>query len=1050
MSNNYLVYHLHSDFSNCITNIDSATKVEMYVQKAKELGMNALALSEHGSFLNWYEKKKQIESAGLKYIHAIECYITATLQEKIRDNYHCILIAKNYDGFIELNRLISKSFNRSDGHFYYVPRISIDELCSTSNNIFITTACISGVFKSENTELKNRYVEFLSINRDRCFLEIQHHNVPEQKIYNQKMLELHNQYEIKLITGTDTHSLNEEIAEARIILQKAKNIRFDNEDGWDLTFKSYDELVKSFVRQNCLSEEIYLQAIENTNIIADQIETFVIDCSPKYPKLYDNPNDTFKNKIQDRLISHPYVLKNHTKDEIDTRVFEEVDIYDKTASVDFMLLQSYIRDWEHENGIYCGYSRGSVSGSEVAYILGISEMDSIKFDLNFFRFMNPSRITNADIDTDYSNKDRDKVREFLLSGIYSKFPNFRSCEIVAFNTIAMKGAIRDVGRALGMPLTEVDPISKNIEELEVESRKKYPELFKFVDLLSGVIVSVGTHPAGVLLADIPIDETLGLFSLGTTPYPVSCIDMYGLDAMFYTKLDILGLDNIGVINETCKLAGIERVNPDNIDLDDWEVWKDIREDTTGIFQWESSFALITLRELFSDSTIAKIRKRNPNMSYLKLFSFGNGLIRPGCASFRTNAAKGEFYDNGLKEINDMLSQTLGYVSMQEDIMRFLTMFCGYSMAESDLVRRGIAKKKGTEKLLPEIESRFISYTSEKYGVSKEKCADIIKPFLQVVLDSSAYAFSWNHSDSYSFIGYACGWLRHYYPIEFITSCLNTWKDNEDKTANVVKYADTHKIKILNAKFRHSKAEYFYNKETNCIYKGMQSIKYLNEDCSNQLYGLRNNKYDRFSDLLKEVVSLNINSRQLEILIKLNYFIEFGNPSTLLRIVELFDKLKQGEAKQISKDSVEDEVINNIIKRHSRETKKKYVDLDVNEIFKECEDYIISLNLEDYTIKQYIAIQSEYLGYFNLTTNKEEDRRRLLIQNLMPLKSPQNGAIWAYSFNATSIGSGVKSHWTIKARLYNLNPFCAMDIIYAEKVHKEKEKYWYLDKYNIEK
>jgi DNA polymerase-3 subunit alpha len=1047
---NYLVYHLHSDYSNAITNIDSATKVEMYIEKAKELGMTALAFSEHGSALNWYEKKKKIEDAGLKYIHGIECYITSTLTEKIRDNYHCILLAKNHDGFLEINRLISKSFNRNDGHFYYVPRISIDEFCNISNNIIVTSACLGGILNGSNQEVKDRYLKYFIENKDRCFLEIQHHNVPDQKLYNEYLYELHQKYGLQLIAGTDSHSLNQQLADARVILQKAKNIHFDNEDGWDLTLKSYDELASAYKRQNCLPESVFLQAIENTNLVSDMVEPFEIDCSPKYPKLYDNPRETYKNKIYEKLQDHPYVLKSHSKEEIDARIAEEIDVYEKTNSVDFMLLQSYLRDWEHENGIYCGPSRGSVSGSEVAYILGITEMDSIKFDLNFFRFMNPERVSNADIDTDYSNKDRDKVRKFLLSGIYEKFPNFRSCEIVAFNTIAMKGAIRDVGRALGIPLSEIDPISKTIEEFESEHRKKYPELFQYVDLLNGVIVSVGTHPAGVLLADIPINETLGLFSLGTTPYPVSCVDMYGLDAMSYTKLDILGLDNIGVINETCKLAGIERVNPDNINLNDWEVWKDIREDTTGIFQWESSFALITLRELFSDSTIAKIRKENPNISYLKLFSFGNGLIRPGCASFRANAAKGEFYDNGLKEINEMLSQTLGYVSMQEDIMRFLTMFCGYSMAESDIVRRGIAKKKGTEKLLPEIESRFIKHTSSIYGIDKEKCAEIIKPFLQVVLDSSAYAFSWNHSDAYSFIGYACGWLRHYYPLEFITACLNTWKDNEEKTANIVEYADKHGIKILNAKFRYSKAEYFFDKPTNSIYKGMQSIKYLNEDCSNNLYNLRNNRYDRFVELLKDITNCNVNSRQLEILIKLNYFIEFGNPPTLLKIVELFDKFKAGEAKQISKESIDDEVITNIVKRYSRETNKKFVDLNVKQILEECEDYIVSQNIPDFSVKQYIAIQSEYLGYFNLTTNKEEDRRRLLVQNLIPLKSPHNGAIWAYSFNAVSIGSGIKSHWTIKARLYDMNPFCAMDIIYAEKVHKEKEKYWYMDKYYIEK
>jgi DNA polymerase-3 subunit alpha len=279
----------------------------MYVQKAKELGMKALAISEHGSFLNWYGKKKLIEDAGLKYLHAIECYITATLQEKIRDNYHCILIAKNYNGFIELNKLISKSFNRNDGHFYYVPRISIDEFCTLSNNIIITSACLSGILKSENENLKNKYIEYLAKNKDRCFLEIQHHNVQEQKIRNQYVYELSQQYGIKLITGTDTHSLNQELAEARIVLQKAKNIHFDNEDGWDLTFKSYQELIKAYDKQNLFSPDIYLQAIDNTNLLYDMVEEFKIDCLPKYPKLYDNSEEVLEKKYMINLnLTHIY------------------------------------------------------------------------------------------------------------------------------------------------------------------------------------------------------------------------------------------------------------------------------------------------------------------------------------------------------------------------------------------------------------------------------------------------------------------------------------------------------------------------------------------------------------------------------------------------------------------------------------------------------------------------------------------------------------------------------------------------------------------------
>lgn len=541
-SNQYFVYHLHSDYSSCTTNIDSATKIDMYINKAKECGMTALAFSEHGNVLNWYEKKTKIEQAGLKYVHAAEMYVTATLDEKIRDNYHCVLIAKNYDGFLELNKLISQSFNRNDNHYYYRPRISIDDVMNTSDNIIVTTACLAGILNSENKTLVDTFVNWLKKNKHRCYLEIQHHNVEAQKKYNNFLVELSKKTDIPLVAGTDTHSLNEEYAKARELLQKCKNVYFDNEEGWDLTFKTYDELVSSYKLQNVLDENIYLKAIENTNRIAEQIEPFELDMSTKYPKLYENSTEVFTKMVYDAIDTHPYALKYHTREEIINRIEEELPVYEKTGMIDFMLFQKMVRDWEHENGIYAGVARGSVSGSYIAYLLGITEMDSIRFNLNFFRFANPYRASNADIDSDYYEPDREKVREFLFTN-----PKIKSAEIVAFGTIKTRGAIRDLCRALEIPLETANEIcnklsvnEKKEEYASDELRQQYPELFKYVDLVNGVITSVGTHPSGVLCASRDIESEIGLFSLSTTEHSVSCNDMRGLDACWWTKLDCLG------------------------------------------------------------------------------------------------------------------------------------------------------------------------------------------------------------------------------------------------------------------------------------------------------------------------------------------------------------------------------------------------------------------------------------------------------------------------------------------------------------------------------
>lgn len=357
----------------------------MYIERAKECGMKALGFSEHGSIFEWWHKKCAIEAAGMKYIHGIEAYLTETLDEKVRDNYHCVLMARNYDGFLELNSMISRSFNRNDNHFYYVPRISFEELFNSSDNIIVTTACIGGVLGKGEERTKSKYINFLRQNKHRCFIEIGHHPDVKQIAYNQEMVGLSKSIGVPLIAGTDTHVLNARHEKGRSILQLSKNIRFDGEDSWDLKFKTYDELIDAFEKQDAIPNNVFLEAIENTNRLADMVESFSLDCETKYPHIYKNPEQTFTEKVYKSIDTHPYALKNHSREEIKKVVDSEIEVYKATKSIDFMLLQTYLREWEKEHGIQCGYGRGSVSGSMVAYLLGITQMDSMRFGLNFFR-----------------------------------------------------------------------------------------------------------------------------------------------------------------------------------------------------------------------------------------------------------------------------------------------------------------------------------------------------------------------------------------------------------------------------------------------------------------------------------------------------------------------------------------------------------------------------------------------------------------------------------------------------------------------------------------
>lgn len=971
--NNYCIYHLHSDMSNGVTNIDSVTKFQKYIDRAKETGMKAMAFSEHGSVFAWDLKKEAIEKAGMKYIHAEEFYITQTLEEKVRDNWHCVLIGKNWDGVRELNYLASKSFNRKDNHFFYVPRITIDDLLGTSDNIIITSACLGGPLNHAPENIVKRLLEFMSKNKHRCFLEIQHHNVSDQKAYNLQLVQWSKEYNIPLIAGTDTHSLDEIHAEGRKILQKSKDICFSDEDGWDLSFKTYDELCEAYRKQGALSEEVYLTAIENTNKMADMVEEFVLDRHTKYPKIYDDPVKTFKQKINEGYKNNEYVHQRYSKKEVLDRVQEELAVYEKVGAIDFMLLETYIREWEKSVGIHSGPGRGSVSGSMIAYLLNITKMDSLKFHLNFFRFMNPARVTNADIDTDYYSEDREKLKYFLLHDRMN-LSNIKTSEIITFNTIALKGAIRDVCRALykkdqgddGEYLKIADAICAEVERDEDGMRKKYPEVFKYVDIVNGTIVSIGSHPSGVLVSDRDIERDVGLCSISTSDYPVSMLDMHGLDGQMYVKLDILGLDNLGVINQTCELAGIDYLTPDNVDLDDEKVWKSIRDDTTLIFQWESDSAQAYLKKFMSDETIAKIKAKSSNFSYLKWFSFGNGLLRPACASYRDEVSGGDFYDNGFKELNEFLAPEAGRVCMQETIMMFLVKFCGYSQAESDSVRRAIAKKKGTETLLPEIEQRFIEYSSTHYDITKEKCQEVIKPFLQIILDASDYGFSWNHSDAYSSIGYISGYLRYYYPLEFLTASLNIFSDKEEKTTAITNYARKIGITIKDIKFGHSKADYSMEKETNSIYKGIASIKYMSADVANKLYDLAHTqKFDSFIDLLRVFPG---DSRQLEILIKLNYFSQFAPIGKLLNIVELYNKF--GTRKTLKESDVLSlpMPVQEVIAKYTVKPKTQYKITDNDGMLRELAELVGERPI---TMMMRLEWEQQYLGYCASTDQSQQ-------------------------------------------------------------------------------
>lgn len=979
---NYTILHLHSMDSNPYSGleVDSITPFQAYIDKAKECGMKAIAFTEHGAVLHNIAKKQACEKAGIKYINAEEFYVTEKIEEGnlVRDNYHCILIAKNYEGVRELNYLSSKSFNREDGHFYYNPRITLEELENTSNNIFVLTACVAGMLCKGTPEVQERFLKFLIKNKDRCWLEIQPHDFDLQIKYNQYLYGISMKYGLKLIATSDIHAIDKDHMQGRAVMQKSKKVDFHDEDACDLSWKNYDDMVSAFKKQNAVALNVYMEAIEETNRLADLVEPYNLDYSNKYPRLYKNAEQEFKNRIVQGVKERGVDKEPNYKTEYIPRIQEELSTYKHNDAIDFMLLDADYKNWLRENNMHYGVSRGSVSGSLIAYLLHNTDVDSVKYKLNFSRFMNSERMSLADVDTDIYAEDRYKVREYLFEkeGLYC-------CNIITFNTIQMKAAIKDIGRAFDMSPEQTQELSNMVETddkgkdyMPEEIREQYPEMFKYIDMVIGTITSLGRHAAGIVCSPTDVRYDFGTLSITSDPRPVSQIDMHEIDSLNFVKLDLLGLNAVGLIDGACKLAGIDYLIPDNIDFSDENVINSIAEDTTLIFQFESGFASDSLKRTLSKETISNIKKQNDNISYLDIMAMVSGAIRPAGESYREQLFNGIYKDNGNDALNEFLKPTLGYLVYQEQIIDFLHDFCGFTMGQADIVRRHFAKKTGTEHDIPIIENGgymvdihgnrdnryikgFVTIAQEKYGMTEQEARDTVKSFLVVIEDASSYLFSRNHSVPYSMIGFFIGWLRYYHKIELLTSALNVYVDNNEKMASIKEYIKAQGIEIKNVKFGKSKAKYFMNKEENAIYQGIASIKFCNETIGEELYELsKNNHYDNFVELIKDIKSkTSINKKQLQILTILNFFSDYGSNRKLLQIIEMFENFY--DRKQIKKADIEALCIdlNEFEGCYDNETPKMYKELHMDRYIEKMSKKIKDKPL---SIKEQIAYEQDYL------------------------------------------------------------------------------------------
>ena len=1028
----YIMYHCHSEYSL----LDSCTKYTDYVDLAVKNGQRALSISEHGKPMNWSEKWNACKQAGIRYIHSVEIYLTESLEEKVRDNYHTILMAKNIDGLKELNAIVSKSCDKD--HFYYTNRISFDEFLGLSSNIITTSACLA----SPLNKLPEDHPRYMELARKYDFLEVQAHHHPDQVQFNKRLAKLAKQLGKPLIAGTDTHSSSEYKAECRAILLAAKHKSYGDEDALDLTYKTYDELVDMFRTQGALIEEDYMSAIENTNLLYDMTEDIELDTSIKYPILYGSREadekkfeeaveTMFKEKCDNGIIPKEQVEAFRAAIDEEMRVFKKLDM------TGFLLSMSELIRWCKSHDMAIGTARGSVGGSRVAYVTDIIDLNPETWRTVFSRFANEDRKEIGDIDIDCVESDRPAIFSYIVE----RFGVNKTARVASFGTMQAKGVIDDVGRALGIAYTEQHPektdnpwslanvakIKSEFDSDQEKTKNKYPELFYYFDGLYDTKISQSVHPAGMVISPISLSDNFGVFDKEGE----SCLmlDMENIhDFTGLAKYDFLILKTVQVIRDTCRYLGRPYPKTHEIDWNDQAVWSDMIKSPTGVFQFEGSYAFECLKK-FRPTSIFDM-------------SIVTACIRPSGASYRDQLLARIPHKNPSKIIDDILEDSEGFLIYQEQTIKFLQEACGLSGSEADNIRRAIGRKQKDrlDAALPAILNGYCDRSSQPREVAEQE----VKEFLQVIEDSASYQFGYNHSVAYCLLGYLCAYYRYYYPMEFLTSFLNN-AANDDDIQNGTAFAHKIGIKVTMPKFGVSRGEYFYDKERKIIAKGLSSIKYMGSAVADELYEMAKKHYTHFVDILSDVNDSKIDARQLEILIKLDFFSDFGNQRELLRIKSVFDDVfKKGEAKQVRKDKIQSTPLEPIVEKYSiGVTKsggeaKSYTLLDVHSILVESEDKIKSVGLPDFDDLTKIRNFADIMGYVGYTSGKEEDRRKLYVLDVVPLKRKKDGKQFGYSIFTKSIGSGKESRFTVRNSLYSTHPINRGDIIYCGSFERNGE------------
>ena len=632
--------------------------------------------------------------------------------------------------------------------------------------------------------------------------------------------------------------------------------------------------------------------------------------------------------------------------------------------------------------------------------------------------------------------------------------------MASYGTIKDKGVIDDVGRALarrweiehtpGFNVKTTKTFSRNnpyslavcsrikseYDNDPIGTKKRYPELFYYFDGLLGTKVSQSVHPAGMVISPISLSTYFGTFKKDGEWCLLLDMDEVH-DGCGLAKYDFLILKTVQVIRDTCRMLGVPYPKTYQIDWNDQNVWADMRKNQTSIFQFESPFAADSFKKFKTNS--------------IEDMSLVTACIRPSGASYRDDLLNRRKHHNPSTIIDDLLRDNNGYLVYQEDIIAFLQQICGLSGSYADTVRRGIARKKPEilEEAMPKILDGYCSHSDKPRDVAEQECGE----FLKIIEDASAYMFGKNHSIAYCLLGYLCGYYRYYHPGEYITAFLNNAANDED-IANGAMMARMYGFKVTMPKFGVSGSNYSLDNQTKTIAKGVSSIKGIGEkDAGELLEVAKEVDGTRFTDVLRLVKErTHVNSGKLSTLLHIDFFDMFGNQRELEVISDVYDKF--ADAKTVKREDVDGSRYAEFIRRHSTDITKagkpaaRYTITDQIALLHDCEDYIKSLHLPDYSLIAKTKYFASVMGYSGYTTGKDEDMKKLYVKDIYPLKRKSDGKQFGYSVITQSVGSGKEARFTVFNREYNYLPITKGDIIRLIDWTRDKGMYFTLRSYSI--